>query len=182
ATGPPDPPQKSRVLFNSNCTSSILDNEILKQLNSTITARVVPAFYTVVFFLGLPANGIAFWLLIFKAKKMPSTILLINLAAADLLFMSALPFKISYHFMGNHWIFGETLCRIVTAVFYGNMYCSVLFLMAISIDRYLGVVNPFCAKALRDWRRFICASIGIWAVAIAAVSVFSVVPQTKTFE
>ncbi|XP_073505384.1 proteinase-activated receptor 4-like [Phyllobates terribilis] len=173
---------KTRSLIIRNCTSSILDNEIQEQLNSIITTRVVPTIYTVVFFLGLPANGIALWVLTFRAKKIPSTMLLINLAVADLLFMLALPFKITYYFMENNWIFGETLCRIVTAVFYGNMYCSVLFLMAISIDRYIGLVHPFRSKSLRDWRCSTSASIGIWLVAIAAVSVFAFVPQTKCFD
>ncbi|KAG9491031.1 hypothetical protein GDO78_006406, partial [Eleutherodactylus coqui] len=176
------PSQKGRVRLPSNCNSSTLDTEIVNQLDSIITTRVVPALFTVVFFLGLPANSIALWVLISKAKKMPSTILLINLAAGDLFFLSALPFKITYHFMGNNWIFGETLCRIVTAIFYGNMYCSVFFLMAISVDRYIGIVHPFCAKALRDWRRSTCASIVIWLVAIAAASVFTFVQQTKSFD
>ncbi|XP_044129971.1 proteinase-activated receptor 3-like [Bufo gargarizans] len=181
ASCPRAPPKKGRVILNSNCTASKLDIEILKHLEDTITTRVVPAVFTVVFFLGLPANSIALWVLIFKTKKMPSTMLLINLAAADLLFLLALPFKITYHFMENNWIFGETLCRIVTAVFYGNMYGSVLFLMAISIDRYIGLVHPFSAKGLRDWRYCTYASIGLWLVAIAAVSAFTFVPQTKHF-
>ncbi|KAM4036930.1 proteinase-activated receptor 4-like [Anomaloglossus baeobatrachus] len=177
----PSVPVRTRSFILKNCTSSILEHEIQEHLNSPITTRVVPAFYSAVLFFGLPANGIALWVLIFRAKKMPSTILLLNLAVADLLFMLALPFKITYYFMENNWIFGETLCRIVTAVFYGNMYCSVLFLMAISIDRYIGLVHPFSAKGLRDWKRSTCASIGIWLVAIAAVSVFAFVPQTKCF-
>ncbi|XP_077122387.1 proteinase-activated receptor 4-like [Ranitomeya variabilis] len=178
----PKVPARTRSFINRNCTSSILDNEIQEHLDSIITTRVVPTIYTVVFFFGLPANGIALWVLTFRAKKMPSTMLLINLAVADLLFMMALPFKISYYFMENNWIFGESLCRIVTAIFYGNMYCSVLFLMAISIDRYIGLVHPFRAKSLRDWRCSTCASIGLWVVAIAAASVFAIVPQTKCFD
>ncbi|XP_069619735.1 proteinase-activated receptor 4-like [Ranitomeya imitator] len=178
----PKVPVRTRSFINRNCTSSILDNEIQEYLNSIITTRVVPTIYTVAFFFGLPANGIALWVLTFRAKKMPSTMLLINLAVADLLFMMALPFKITYYFMENNWIFGESLCRIVTAIFYGNMYCSVLFLMAISIDRYIGLVHPFRAKSLRDWRCSTCASIGLWLVAIAAASVFAIVPQTKCFD
>ncbi|KAM3924876.1 proteinase-activated receptor 4-like [Leptodactylus fuscus] len=172
---------KLRV-FRSNCTNSILDRDVQEHLGSTITTRAVPALYTVVFLLGLPANGLALWVLLFRTKKMPSTMLLVNLVAADLLFMLALPFKITYHFMENNWIFGEALCRIITAVFYLNMYCSVLFLTAISIDRYIGLVHPFHAKGLRDWRRSTCASVGIWLVAIAAATVFCLVPQTKCFQ
>ncbi|XP_068133809.1 proteinase-activated receptor 3-like [Hyperolius riggenbachi] len=173
---------KGRIYRPDNCTSSILDRNIQDALSSPITVSIIPTFYLVVFLIGLPANGIAFWVLLSKAKKMPSTLLLINLAAADLLFMLALPFKIAYHFLGNNWIFGENMCRAVTAVFYGNMYCSVFFLTAISIDRHIALVHPFQARSLRSWRSFLVVSVGIWLVVIGGVSIFLIVPQTKTFK
>ncbi|XP_063786647.1 proteinase-activated receptor 3-like [Pseudophryne corroboree] len=173
--------KKGRVTRLDNCNSSILDDDIRGHLESTMATTIVPSFYSIVFILGLPANGIALWVLVFKAKKIPSTLLLMNLAAADLLFMLALPFKITYHFLGNNWIFGEALCRIVTAVFYGNMYCSVFFLTVISVDRYFALVHPFWSKGVRSWRSSTAISIGIWLVVIAGVSMFLFVPQTKTF-
>ncbi|CAI9574748.1 unnamed protein product [Staurois parvus] len=171
----------SRILRPKNCSSLVLDDDLQYYLKFPVTVLVVPSFYVVIFLLGLPANGIAFWVLLFRSKKMPSTFLLINLAAADLLFMLALPFKFVYHFLGNNWIFGETLCRIVTAVFYGNMYCSVFFLMTISIDRYFALVHPFLARSLRGWRSFASVSSGIWLVVMAGVSIFLIVPQSKTY-
>lgn len=175
--------KQGRVLhpMPNNCNSSVLDKDIQYYLTFPITVLVVPSLYVVIFLLGLPANGIAFWVLLFKSKKMPSTLLLINLAAADLLFILPLPLKFVYHFLGNNWIFGETMCRIVTALFYGNMYCSVFFLMAISIDRYFALVHPFLAMSLRSWRSYAFVSTGIWLVVIAGVSIFFVVPQSKTF-
>ncbi|XP_075061479.1 proteinase-activated receptor 3-like [Mixophyes fleayi] len=167
--------------FLQTCNDSRLDIDIQKHLASTISTNIIPSFYTVVFLIGLPANGIALWVLIFKAKKIPSTLLLINLAAADLLLMLALPFKIAYHFLGNNWIFGDAMCIVVTAVFYGNMYCSIFFLTAISIDRYFALVHPFYSKGLRGWRSSTSISIGIWLAVIAGVSAFFFVPQTKTF-
>ncbi|KAM5173166.1 proteinase-activated receptor 3-like [Mantella aurantiaca] len=177
----PDAKKKGRVLHLSNCNASKLDDDIKNDLQSPLTVLVVPSFYAIIFLLGLPANGIAFWVLLFKSKKMPSTFLLLNLAAADLFFILALPFKIAYHFLGNNWIFGETMCRIVTAVFYGNMYCSVFFLMAISIDRYFALVHPFLARSLRSWKSFTSVSTVIWMIVIAGVSIFFIVPQSKTF-
>ncbi|KAM9311525.1 proteinase-activated receptor 3-like [Gastrophryne carolinensis] len=172
---------KGRNFRQDNCNSSILDKDIKHHLTSPLSIFVVPALYSVVFLLGLPANGIALWVLIFKAKKMPSTLLLMNLAAADVLFMLALPFKISYHFLGNNWVFGESMCRMVTAMLYGNMYCSVFFLMAISVDRYFALVHPFFARSFRNWKSFTSVSVGIWLVVLAGVSAFLVVPQSKTF-
>ncbi|KAM4678451.1 proteinase-activated receptor 3-like [Discoglossus pictus] len=173
---------KARFYRPATCNSTILDPDIMDKMVSPITTIVVPTFYTAVFVLGVPANGIAFWVLAFKTKKMPSTLLLLNLAVTDLFFMLALPFKITYHFLGNNWIFGETLCRVVTYIFYGNMYCSTLFLMGISIDRYFALVYPFSAQYFRRWRVSIMISISFWLVVAAGISPFLIVPQVKTFE
>lgn len=39
---------------------------------------------------------------------------------------------------------------ILTLVFYTNMYCSILTIMAIGIDRYLGIVWPLLFKQIRN--------------------------------
>uniref|UniRef100_A0A8C5PP63 G-protein coupled receptors family 1 profile domain-containing protein n=1 Tax=Leptobrachium leishanense TaxID=445787 RepID=A0A8C5PP63_9ANUR len=173
--------KQPRVLLLDNCNASFLEPNIKIHLASPITTLYIPIFYSVVFFLGLPANGVAIWVFVFKTKKMPSTLLLINLAAADLVFMMALPFKIIYHFFGNNWIFGEIFCRITTSGFYGNMYCSVFFLMAISIDRYIALVHPFSCKALRGWMTSIIVCTVTWLIVASGSFIFAFFPQTKTF-
>ncbi|NWY35405.1 PAR4 protein, partial [Pheucticus melanocephalus] len=86
---------------------------------------------------------------------------------ADLLLISVLPFKISYYFLGNHWPFGEGLCRLTTALFYGNMYCSVLLLSCISVDRYLAVAHPFSSRAFRTPTLAASACAGVWLCSAA---------------
>ncbi|XP_063301491.1 proteinase-activated receptor 3-like [Pelobates fuscus] len=167
---------------DAKCNASILELDIQKQLKSPITTLVLPIIYSVVFIVGLPANVIALWVLAFKIKKIPSTLLLLNLAASDLLFIVALPFKIMYHFFGNNWIFGEIMCRTVISAFYGNMYCSIYFLMAISIDRYIALVHPFSCKGLRGWRASIIICTAVWLIVVPGSSIFLLVPQTKCFE
>ncbi|XP_040273391.1 proteinase-activated receptor 4 [Bufo bufo] len=119
-------------------------------LKSSITVVLIPSIYSVIFLVGLPANGLALWVLATKVKKMTSTVFLMNLAVADLLLILVLPFKIFYYYLGNNWIFGELMCRAVTSFFYGNMYCSALLLMSISVDRYLAVVHPFFSRRFRS--------------------------------
>ncbi|XP_069505310.1 proteinase-activated receptor 4 isoform X2 [Ambystoma mexicanum] len=147
-------------------------------LNSSVTVALVPALYTLVFLIGLPSNGLAFWILASEIKKMTSTIFLLNLAVADLLLIAVLPFKISYYLLGNHWLFGETMCRIVTALFYGNMYCSVLLLMSISIDRYIAVVHPFFSRSFRSKTFAICLCMSIWIIAVASTLPLTVFQQS----
>ncbi|NWT21277.1 PAR4 protein, partial [Vireo altiloquus] len=133
----------------NNVTYLLIPEATRARLGSAVTVRLIPCLYSLVFLLGLPANALALWVLATRAERLTSTVFLMNLAAADLLLISVLPFKISYYFLGNHWPFGEGLCRLTTAFFYGNMYCSVLLLTCISVDRYLAVAHPFSSRAFR---------------------------------
>ncbi|NXI74819.1 PAR2 protein, partial [Anseranas semipalmata] len=85
----------------------------------------------------------------------------------------------SYHLLGNHWLFGDYLCRAMVALFYGNMYSSILFLTCIGLERYVSVAHPFLWKGSRwTWGRAgIC--VGIWLVVGLAVSPLLFYPQTK---
>ncbi|OXB64959.1 hypothetical protein ASZ78_007362 [Callipepla squamata] len=106
-------------------------------LNSTVTTVLLPTLYSVVLLVGLPANVLACWVLAKNFGRCSSSLFLLNLATADLLFILLLPFKISYHLLGNHWLFGDYLCRTMVALFYGNMYTSILFLTCIGVERYV---------------------------------------------
>uniref|UniRef100_A0A3Q3NM88 Coagulation factor II thrombin receptor n=1 Tax=Labrus bergylta TaxID=56723 RepID=A0A3Q3NM88_9LABR len=96
-------------------------------LTGPVSTILIPTFYTLVCLISVPINICAGLVFIRKIKiKKPAVIYMLNLVCADLLFAMVLPFKISYHFNGNNWIFGPAMCRVVTAAFYWNMYCSVL--------------------------------------------------------
>ncbi|NWV66582.1 PAR4 protein, partial [Malurus elegans] len=159
------PGEKATV---NNVTYLLIPAATRAQLGSAVTVLLIPSLYSLVLLLGLPANALALWVLATRAERLPSTVFLMNLAAADLLLVSVLPFKISYYFLGNHWPFGEALCRLTTAFFYGNMYCSVLLLACIAADRYLAVVHPFSSRAFRT-RAFaagICAAVWLCSAAL----------------
>ncbi|XP_059494533.1 proteinase-activated receptor 3-like isoform X3 [Stegostoma tigrinum] len=177
---------RGRVIhFDPDTSTKLLDNykPILNKsarglLTSSFTRMVLPSFYIMVFVIGLPANGLAMYNLITKVQRLPSTIFLMNLAVADLLLSLVLPFKIHYHILGNNWLFGEALCRTVTAFFYGNMYCSVLLLTFISIDRYFALVHPFLSKRFRDNSFAVGSCCVIWLLVVLAMLPFLFQRQT----
>ncbi|XP_068021716.1 proteinase-activated receptor 3-like [Melanerpes formicivorus] len=115
-------------------------------LSSSLTTRLLPALYSLVLLVGLPANGLACWVLLANFRRCSGSLFLLNLAAAHLLFLLVLPLKISYHLLGHHWLFGEQLCRATVASFYGNLYGSILFVTCIGLERYVSVVHPFLWK------------------------------------
>ncbi|XP_041060577.1 proteinase-activated receptor 3-like isoform X4 [Carcharodon carcharias] len=156
----------------SNNYKHVLNKSGKHHLTSAITTALTPALYIIIFVIGLPTNGMAMYNLITKVQWLPSTIFLINLATADLLLILVLPFKISYHLLGNDWLFGEGLCRTMTAFFYGNMYCSILLLTFISLDRYFALVHPFLSKRFRDNRFAVCSCSVIWVLVVISMLPF----------
>ncbi|XP_057896945.1 proteinase-activated receptor 4 [Melospiza georgiana] len=151
----------------NNVTYLLIPEATRAQLGSAITVRLIPCLYVLVLLLGLPSNALALWVLATRAERPAPTVFLMNLATADLLLISVLPFKISYYFLGNHWPFGEGLCRLTTALFYGNMYCSVLLLSCISVDRYLAVAHPFSSRAFRTPTLAASTCAGVWLCSAA---------------
>ncbi|XP_054143960.1 proteinase-activated receptor 3-like [Melozone crissalis] len=131
-------------------------------LSSTLSTRLLPALYSVVLLVGLPANALACWVLATNFRRCSSAVFLLNLAGADLLFVLLLPFKISYHLLGNHWPFGDYLCRAMMAFFYGNMYSSILFLTCIGLERYISIAHPFLWKSSSWTKGKVGISVGIW--------------------
>lgn len=146
----------------------VMSDVALSFLEGPLSTILMPSFYTLVCLISVPINISA--LLSFTRRirpKKPAAIYMLNLASADLLFALLLPLKISYHFSGNNWIFGELLCRVVTAAFYWNMYCSVLLIACISVDRLLAVVYPIDSLAWRRPRNAIIACVTMWMLSLA---------------
>ncbi|KAL2077273.1 hypothetical protein ACEWY4_026777 [Coilia grayii] len=152
--------------------------EDAKQITSNTMTVLLPILYLVALVVGLPSNLVALWVLLFRTKKQPSTILLINLTTCDLLLLLVLPFRITYHFQGNDWTLGEPLCRLVMALFYGNMYGSMLCLALIAFDRYLALVHPISGRTLRSYRLSVYMSVAVWAVVLAAMAPLLATRQT----
>ncbi|XP_040284041.1 cysteinyl leukotriene receptor 2-like [Bufo bufo] len=120
---------------------------------------VYTVVYIIVFLSGLLFNGAAVYVFCkVRKKKGLSTICLLNLAVADLLFIFFLPLRIAYYQMDGTWIFGDLLCRVTTFSFYFSMYSSILFLACLSIFRYMSVVHPETIKVKTAIK--VCA--GVW--------------------
>ncbi|XP_056181413.1 proteinase-activated receptor 1 [Falco biarmicus] len=150
-----------------------------RYLTSPWLTRFVPSVYTLVFVLSLPLNITAILVFLKKMKiEKPAVVYMLNLALADVLFVSVLPFKIAYHFAGNDWVFGPQMCRFITAAFYCNMYCSIMLMTSISFDRFLAVVYPMQSLGWRTLARASLICFIIWLVAIAGVIPFLIREQT----
>ncbi|XP_065518340.1 proteinase-activated receptor 1 isoform X3 [Lathamus discolor] len=157
----------------------IVSMQTARYLTSPWLTRFVPSVYTIVLVLSLPLNITAILVFLKKMKiEKPAVIYMLNLALADVLFVSVLPFKIAYHFSGNDWAFGPEMCRFITAAFYCNMYCSIMLMTSISFDRFLAVVYPMQSLGWRTLTRASLICLIIWLVAISGVIPFLIREQT----
>ncbi|XP_042359988.1 B2 bradykinin receptor [Plectropomus leopardus] len=124
-----------------------------------------PAYLGLISVVGLVGNGLV--LCVFCLQRKPCTVAdvyLGNLAAADLVMMSCLPFWAFTIARGYQWDFGEVLCKLVNVAISMNYICSVLFLMLVSVDRHLALGKPMSTCLLR---RAACAKrtcLGIWSL------------------
>ncbi|XP_059192548.1 proteinase-activated receptor 1 [Centropristis striata] len=148
-------------------------------LQGCLSTSFVPTIYTLVFIISVPLNLVAVVMFLHHVRpRKPAVIYMLNLACADLLFGLLLPFKIAYHYHGNNWIYGSFMCRVVTAAFYCNMYCSVLLMTCISIDRFLAVVYPMNSLTWRSPQTATAVCAAMWLLALGGVSPLLISGQT----
>lgn len=155
--------------LTTKCNLTTLQEKHVKEIQAPTTNVYLPIMYLLAFSVGLPSNLLALWVLVFRTKHLPSTTLLINLTVVDCCLFLVLPFRIVYHFRGNHWDLGEPFCRVVIAMFYGNMYSSVWCLALVAVDRYVALVHPFGAKTFRSQRISLYMSGMVWVVMLGAM-------------
>lgn len=150
------------VVENPDSNSVIIDQVTADTLKGSLTTVFLPIIYIIVFGLGLPSNAMAIWVLLFRSKKLhPAAIYMGNLALADLMFVIWTPLKIAYHLKGNNWTFGEGMCKVLVGFFYGNMYCSILFITCLSVQRYWVCAHPL-SQQRKNNKFAIIVSVCIW--------------------
>ncbi|XP_056302856.1 coagulation factor II (thrombin) receptor-like 1, tandem duplicate 2 isoform X1 [Danio aesculapii] len=155
---------KNRILIvvQDDAGHMFIDQIARETLQSGLTTVFMPIIYTIVFVVGLPTNAMAIYVLLFRSKKVhPAAIYMGNLALADLMFVIWTPLKIAYHLKGNNWTYGEEMCKVSVGFFYGNMYCSILFIACLSVQRYWVCAHPLTQQR-KDNRLAIIISVCIW--------------------
>lgn len=169
---------KGRVLVVVQ--GSDIDQVVKDILQSSLTTVFLPIIYIIVFVLGLLSNAMAIWVLLFRSKKLhPAAIYMGNLALADLMFVIWTPLKIAYHLKGNNWTYGEGMCKVLVGFFYGNMYCSILFITCLSIQRYWVCAHPL-SQQRKNNKCAIIVSVCIWI--FIGVSTTPLYLYQQTFE
>ncbi|XP_078514677.1 P2Y purinoceptor 6 [Lissotriton helveticus] len=141
-----------------NCTF----NEDFKKI-------LLPVVYSVVFVVGLSLN-LTVILQIWLARKVltRTTIYMLNLATADLLYVCSLPLLIYNYSNHDYWPFGDFTCKFVRFQFYTNLHGSIMFLTCMSFQRYLGICHPLSSWHKKRGKRFTWIVCGVvWFIVVA---------------
>ncbi|MEE6516658.1 hypothetical protein FKM82_026299 [Ascaphus truei] len=126
-----------------------------------------PCVYSLVFLIGVAGNGLVLFTYGFtRSIKSMTDVYLINLAVADLLLLTTLPFVGVNAVRG--WVFGNEMCKVVQGLYSINFYSGFLFLTCISVDRYIEIVRAVEAHRLRHKSTYYSKliSIGVWMASI----------------
>ncbi|XP_061452521.1 free fatty acid receptor 2-like [Rhineura floridana] len=131
------------------------------------TNKTVLAIYIFSFLTGFPSNLLAGYAFLRKVRQKPTPIdiFLLNLTVSDLFLLIFLPFKMTEAAMDMTWPFPDFLCPLTNFCFYSSIYLSTLFLMGVSVERYLCVAHPVKHKLNRRPTYAIAASILFWLLA-----------------
>nr|XP_025121204.1 kappa-type opioid receptor isoform X1 [Bubalus bubalis] len=140
---------------------------------SPVILVIITAVYSVVFVVGLVGNSLVMFVIIRYTKmKTATNIYIFNLALADALVTTTMPFQSTVYLM-NSWPFGDMLCKVVISIDYYNMFTSIFTLTMMSVDRYIAVCHPVKALDFRTPLKAKIINICIWilssSVGISAI-------------
>nr|XP_051678712.1 probable G-protein coupled receptor 33 [Oryctolagus cuniculus] len=154
-----------------NSTDDLIDiSDVVR--NSTHVPAPAPRLVLVLpmfmaFIVGSITNGLYLWVLKCKMKNSVNTLLFFHLILSYFISTLILPFLATSYLQDNHWTFGSALCKICNSTLTLAMFASVLFLSAISLDRYLLTLHPVWSQKHRTSHWASRVVLGVWLSATA---------------
>ncbi|XP_029945230.1 12-(S)-hydroxy-5,8,10,14-eicosatetraenoic acid receptor-like [Salarias fasciatus] len=131
------------------------------------------------FSLGLPLNLSVLYVFIFRFRFWKNrSVFLFNIVVADFLLVACLPVKIFHYRHAVRRSDNPAVCRSLLFMLFLNRGASIAFLIALSLDRYFGVVHPGRQNPVRFLRRTPWVSVFIWLLLLP----LTVPTMVTTFE
>lgn len=126
------------------CLSFLSGNCTFLVQPSLFSTEVLPWLYLFLAFLGFLTNGLVMFEL-WRTQRKPTVIFTLNMVVSDIILCISFLFRIAYYRHSSHWEGNGPLCRMTLSVsisiFYVNIYCNMFFLLWMSINRYVTVVQ-----------------------------------------
>ncbi len=162
-----------------NLTDSVERNSTECPSIDDFRNQVYSTSYSLITVLGLVGNGLALVVLIRTYRQSsPFHVYMLNLAVSDLLCVMTLPLRVLYYVNKGQWNHGDFLCRISSYALYVNLYCSIYFMAAMSVTRFLAIVFPVQNLRLVTENRARLVCVGVWVFICLSSSPFLMSGQT----
>ncbi|XP_062377227.1 type-1 angiotensin II receptor [Sardina pilchardus] len=142
----------------------------------TIIFTLIPVVYGCNFVIGIVGNSMVVAVIYCYMKlKTVANVFVLNLAVSDLTFVLTLPMWATFTATGYHWPFGGFLCKASAGLVIFNLYTSIFFLTALSIDRYLAIVHPVRSRRRRTlvYARLTCVLIWVFALVLSVPTAYT---------
>ncbi|XP_027900624.1 succinate receptor 1 isoform X1 [Xiphophorus couchianus] len=111
-------------------------------LNEVLERYYLSPLYALEFCVGFPSNLVVVLGYVFCLQEWQScNIYIFSLAISDLVFLCTLP-HLSYLYANEHAVNDPSVCVINRYVLHVNLYSSILFMVWISMDRFLLIKYP----------------------------------------
>lgn len=145
----------------SNCTN----------VDRLMKRYYLPVAYAIIFVVGLVGNVTSIGIYLTKMRPWKSSsIIMVNLALTDLLYVLSMPFLVYYYSNGDSWTLGDFMCRFVRFGFHFNLYGSILFLTCLAVFRYVVVIKPLLAAQVQQKFWGIIACSAVWIIVAAEIT------------
>lgn len=162
--------------FNSSSSSGDVAGNMSNLTSATSVVQESVFFkstviitFLAIFVVGVLANGLVIALALKPiAGTAPTTIntYIVNVAAADLLYILGCLFFTLTNYNHGGWLFGDIGCRVIMSWDILTMHVSIYILTVMSLERYVAVVHPIESYKYRSVGIARKISAGIWISAL----------------
>lgn len=159
------------------------NEQYMTEFNNSESEQQFNNWYAVISLILCGVGAIAnlvviFILLVLKEyRKKTTDLIVLQLAVADLLYLTELPLKAVTVLQPNdEWPFSQALCQFHQVLNQLSSYVSIMLIVLMSIDRYFAICHSFVPGKKLTCRTVAWASVLIWVLALLmSVPVMTVV-------
>ncbi|XP_053308560.1 urotensin-2 receptor-like [Spea bombifrons] len=107
---------------------------------------------------------------------------IVNLALADLLYLSTIPFIVHNSFVKD-WYFGEIGCQLVLSLDLLTMHSSIFSLTVMSTERYMAVTKPLdTVRRSRAYRKSLACAIWVLSIILTVPMMLMIHQEQRALE
>lgn len=159
-----------------NCTrDAFVLHERGLQIQDLWDAIPLTMVYTFILAAGLVGNLIVCIVIVRHPLMHTATnYYLFNLAVSDMVYLLfGLPFEILLFWHQYPWLFGLAFCKFRALIAEACTYCSVLTIVAFSMERFLAICYPLHSYAMAGLKRAVRIIAGIWTISLLSAAPFA---------